>query len=116
MAKIVRLSKEGVQIYPQTITDAIADVDSRKLLSDIIKETDARLHFVELMIGTSGSTSEFIDNLYELLAFFQGVKDDTTFKKILSNYVEGHDVDDHPYTPEDESQEYPSFDDLITSG
>ena len=116
MAKIVRLSKEGIQIYPQTITDAIADVDSRMVLSDILKLTDARLEYVEMMIGTSGSTSEYLDNLVELLEFFKGVKDDTTFKKILSNYVEGYDVEDNPYTPEDEGQDYPNFDDLITSG
>ena len=38
MAKIINLTLEGVQVYPQTITDAIADIDSKKKLSTILKE------------------------------------------------------------------------------
>lgn len=45
MAKIAKLSKNSVTVYPQTITDAIADASRKKTLTDVIDglEDDAQL-------------------------------------------------------------------------
>lgn len=42
MAKLITLNLGGVPVYPNTVTDAIADVASRKRLSDIIAELQNR--------------------------------------------------------------------------
>lgn len=42
MAKLITLNLGGVPVYPNTITDAIADVASRKKLSDIIRELQSK--------------------------------------------------------------------------
>lgn len=114
MAKVVKLSKDGEQIYPQTITNAIADVNSKMVLSDLLQVYDQRIQTVEAAIGVSGDTSEYIDNLMELLRFFNGIKDDTTFKAIIEKFVEAQDAEDNPDTVIDESAEFPDFDDLVS--
>lgn len=47
MAKQVKLTLNGGQVYPQTITDAIADLNKKKKLSTIISETDTALDNLE---------------------------------------------------------------------
>ena len=42
MAKLITLNLGGVPVYPNTVTDAIADVASRKRLSDIIAELQSK--------------------------------------------------------------------------
>lgn len=42
MAKLITLNLGGVPVYPNTVTDAIADVASRKKLSDIIAELQSK--------------------------------------------------------------------------
>lgn len=45
MAKQIKITKDGVTVYPQTITDAIADVSRKKKLTDTLNgiEDDAQL-------------------------------------------------------------------------
>lgn len=45
MAKQIKMTKDGVTVYPQTITDAIADVSRKKKLTDTLNgiEDDAQL-------------------------------------------------------------------------
>lgn len=113
MAKIVKLTKDNVQIYPQTITDAIADVRTRMVLSAWMEKIEQRLTAIETIIG-SGSTSEYIDNLWELLQWFSGVTDTVGFKELVKKFVEAQDADDIPTTEIDESSEnYPSFEDMF---
>ena len=42
MAKLITLNLGGIPVYPNTVTDAIADVASRKRLSDIIAELQSK--------------------------------------------------------------------------
>ena len=101
---------DGVQMYPQSITDAIADVRTRSVLSDLLKSFDDRIKAIEMVIG-SGSTTEFIDNLNELLQWFSGTTDGQSFTE---RFVEAKGVEDNPNTHENEStDEFPSFNDIF---
>ena len=63
MAKIINLTLEGVQVYPQTITDAIADIDSKKKLSTILKElkSEQAKKYTLVRDGDSALTYHLID-------------------------------------------------------
>ncbi len=113
MAKIIKIVKDDVQAYPQTITNAIADIRVEMTLSYWMWLVDKRLQALETVVG-SGSTTEYIDNLGELLDFFKGTKDDTTFIDVLKAYIEKNPGYDFPDTPIDVSTvEYPTFDDMF---
>ena len=59
MAKQVQLKQNGVEIYPQTITQAIADVTKGKLLSNIITELETEALGWTIEPTTSGSTLQY---------------------------------------------------------
>lgn len=75
MAKQVQLKQNGVEIYPQTITQAIADTTKGKLLSTIItelysgitKETTDRIAAINALdyTGTSAVTGQYVKTITE---------------------------------------------------
>lgn len=75
MAKQVQLKQNGVEIYPQTITQAIADTTKGKLLSTIItelysgitKETNDRIAAINALdyTGTSAVTGQYVKTITE---------------------------------------------------
>ena len=110
---LVKLKKDCLWTCYHAIDEHTYDPETAETLVDILKDYDERLTSIESVIG-SGSTSEYIDNLSELLQWFSGVTDVTPFIELVKKYVEAEDAKDIPYTEIDESSEdYDSFDNIF---
>ena len=53
IAKEIKLTKDGIQLYPQTITQAIADMRSGMRLSDLLSEMSSEIKGLTLVKDTN---------------------------------------------------------------
>jgi hypothetical protein len=137
MAKIVKLTKDNVQVYPQTITEAVADIETSMTLADWMKQTTTtidnlansesgdvttintniqqlreELNELKLMLGIGTENTEGIDNLSELLTFFNGIRDSETFKGVMDSLrVE---IEGSALTADSNEGEYADFDTILS--
>lgn len=101
-AKKIQLSKNGVNLYPQTIDQAIAVVDKAKLLSTVLAELDAEDKRLAGLIASAedkiavlnGSAEGSVDKKIAdaIDAFATQVTDDETINTVkeLFDYVAQH--------------------------
>lgn len=52
MAKQFRMTKNGVVVYPQSITDAIADTKRKKTLTAVLDDTDTKVNGITTNVAT----------------------------------------------------------------
>ena len=104
----IETSVSGISDNIESLSGQVEQID------ETVLDINTRLGKVEELIG-SGSTTEFIDNLWELLRWFSGVTDATPFIEVIKKFVEAQDAEDIPTTEIDESSiDYPEFDDLVS--
>jgi hypothetical protein len=136
MAKIVKLTKDNVQVYPQTITEAVADIETSMTLADWMKKTTENISKLgesegsdisainstieriqkditdlKTTLGIGTENTEGIDNLTELLTFFKGIKDTDTFKDLMDS-LRG-EIEGSALTADNGEGDYEDFDTIL---
>lgn len=104
MAKQVQLKQNGVEIYPQTITQAIADTTKGKLLSTIItelysgitKETNDRIAAIQGLdyTGTSAVTGQYVKTITETDGIIAATFGKVAASEVSNNGAEGSAIAD----------------------